>query len=130
MSPGYRAVAAVELASPRGEAASKSGRSQGFTLLNVGIRLVRRRLEDVQRRLSVARESLHVLEEQVAVWNDALDESRIRALVSETPLQAQEYGELSRHVAAANAELTRRRHEVEDLVIERDDLLRSWTPKD
>ena len=101
-----------------------------LTLLLVGIRLVRRRLEDVQRRLSAARESLHVLEEQVAVWNDALDESRIRALVSETPLQAQEYDELSRHVAAARAELSRRRREVEDLVSERDDLLRSWTPKE
>ncbi|MDE2282868.1 MAG: hypothetical protein KGJ92_08890 [Actinomycetales bacterium] len=96
----------------------------------MGTRLVRRRLEDMQRRLLAARESLHVLEEQVAVWNDALEESRIRALVSETPLQAQEYDELSRHVAAANAELARRRHEVEDLVAERDDLLRSWTPKD
>ncbi len=108
----------------------KKGTDRRLTLLLVGIRLVRRRLEDVQRRLSVARESLHVLEEQVAVWNDALDESRIRALVSETPLQAQEYDELSRHVAAARAELTRRRREVEDLVIERDDLLRSWTPKE
>jgi len=108
----------------------KNGTDRRLTLLLVGIRLVRRRLEDVQRRLSVARESLHVLEEQVAVWNDALDESRIRALVSETPLQAQEYDELSRHVAAARAELTRRRREVEDLVAERDDLLRSWTPKE
>ena len=108
----------------------KAGRGQRLTLLLVGIRLVRRRLEDVQRRLSAARESLHVLEEQVVVWNDALDDSRIRALVSETPLQAQEYGELSRHVAAANAELTRRRREVNDLVAERDDLLRSWTPKE
>ena len=108
----------------------KTRRDQRLTLLLVGIRLVRRRLEDVQRRLSAARESLHVLEEQVVVWNDALDDSRIRALVSETPLQAQEYGELSRHVAAANAELTRRRREVNDLVAERDDLLRSWTPKE
>ncbi len=108
----------------------KNGTDRRLTLLLVGIRLVRRRLEDVQRRLSVARESLHVLEEQVAVWNDALDEARIRALVSETPLQAQEYDELSRHVAAARAELTRRRREVEDLVAERDDLLRSWTPKE
>ena len=64
------------------------------------------------------------------MWNDALDDSRIRALVSETPLQAQEYGELSRHVAAANTELTRRRREVDELVAERDDLLRSWTPKE
>ncbi len=71
-----------------------------------------------------------MLEEQVLVWNDALEDARIRALVSETPLQAQEYEELSRHVAVANAELTRRRAEVEDLIRERDELLRTWTPKD
>ncbi len=96
----------------------------------MGSRLQRRRLEDVQRRLGRAREDAHVLEEQVLVWNDALEDARIRALVSETPLQAQEYEELSRHVAVANAELTRRRAEVEDLIRERDELLRTWTPKD
>ncbi len=64
------------------------------------------------------------------MWCDALEDARIRALVSETPLQAQEYDELSRHVAAAKAELARRRHEVEILVSERDDLLRTWTPKE
>lgn len=96
----------------------------------MGERLQRRRLEDLQRRLAGARESLRVLEEQVRVWNDALDDARIRALVSETPIQAQEYDELSRHVVAANAELQRRSSEVRTLVGERDDLLRNWTPKD
>ncbi len=96
----------------------------------MGLRVQRRRLEDCQRRLSAARESLHVLEEQVAVWNAALDEARIRALVSETPTQAQEYEELSRHVAVAAAEMRRRRREVGELVAERDELLRSWEPKD
>ncbi len=96
----------------------------------MGTRLQRRRLEDVQRRLGMARESLHVLQEQVAVWNEALDDTRIRAMVSETPLQAQEYDELSRHVASTNAELNRRSSEVHDLTVERDELLREWTPKD
>ena len=71
-----------------------------------------------------------MLEEQVLVWNDALDDARIRALVAETPLQTQEYEELSRHVAVANAELVRRRSEVDALIRERDELLRAWTPKD
>ena len=53
-------------------------------------RTQKRHLEDIQRRLSAARESLKVLEEQVDVWNDALDDARIRSLVSETPLQAAE----------------------------------------
>jgi hypothetical protein len=91
---------------------------------------VKRHLEDVQRQLAQARESLAVLEEQVAVWNDALDDARIRALVSETPLQSKEYEELSRHVMVANAEMKRRSLDVGELVTARDELLRVWTPKD
>ena len=68
----------------------------------------RRRLEDIQRRLVAARESVAVLDEQVAKWREDLDEARIRALVSETPLQAKEYDELSRQVSVATAELERR----------------------
>jgi hypothetical protein len=96
----------------------------------MGPRLVQRRLEDVQRQLAQARESLSVLEEQVAVWNDALDDARIRALVSETPLQSKEYEELSRHVMVANAEMRRRSLDVGELVAARDELLRVWTPQD
>lgn len=93
-------------------------------------RLHKRRLEDVQRQLSMARESLSVLQEQVAVWNDALDDARIRALVSETPLQAHDYDDLSRHVTVANAEMNRRADEVRELIEARDELLRDWTPDD
>ena len=87
-------------------------------------------MEDLQRRLTSARESLGILEEQVMVWNDALDNARIRALVSETPIQTQEYNDLSRHVVAANAEMQRRSSEVRSLTVERDELLREWNPKD
>ncbi len=96
----------------------------------MGSRIVKRRLDDLQRQLGQARESLHVLEEQVAVWNEALDDARIRALVSETPLQTREYDELSRHVTAASAEMERRSRKVRELVAARDELLREWTPKD
>lgn len=87
-------------------------------------------MEDLQRRLTSARESQRILEEQVMVWNDALDDARIRALVSETPIQTQEYNDLSRHVVAANAEMQRRSSEVRSLIVERDELLREWNPKD
>src|SRR5580698_3161169 len=103
---------------------------RGFRLSPMSSRLYKRRLEDVQRQLNQARESLNVLQEQVLVWNDALEDSRIRALVSETPLQAHEYDELSRHVAVANAEMNRRAEEVRELVEARDELLRDWTPED
>jgi hypothetical protein len=95
----------------------------------VGSAVQKRRLEQVQRRLTVARESLAVLEEQVAKWRGDLDEARIRALVSETPLQAKEYDDLSRHVSVATAELERRAREVGALVEARDELLREWTPE-
>ena len=91
---------------------------------------IERRLEDLQRRLMAARESLAVLQEQVQVWNDALEDARIRSLVSETPLQQQEYNELSRHVSVANTEMTRRSQEVRTLMAERDELLREWKPKE
>jgi predicted nucleic acid-binding Zn-ribbon protein len=96
----------------------------------MGSRQQKRHLEDLQRRLSAARESQRILEEQVTAWNDALDDARIRALVSETPIQTQEYNDLSRHVYAANAELQRRSSEVRSLIVERDELLREWNPKD
>jgi|ERR1700722_5871821 chromosome segregation ATPase len=96
----------------------------------MGSGLTKRRLGDLQRQLSQARESLAVLEEQVAVWNDALDDARIRALVSETPLQSKEYEDLARHVAVANAEMKRRLSDVQELVTKRDELLRAWSPKD
>ncbi len=89
----------------------------------------RRHLDDIQRRLVKARESLRVLEEQVAAWNETLDEARIRSLVSETPQLTAEYNELSKHVVAAIAELQRRGSEVQALIAERDALLRQWVPK-
>ncbi len=77
----------------------------------------------------MARENLAVLDEQVAKWREDLDEARIRALVSETPLQAKEYDDLSRQVSVATAELERRALEVGALVRARDELLRVWTPE-
>jgi len=88
-----------------------------------------RQLQDIQRRLMAARESRAVLEKQVAVWNETLDEARIRSLVSETPQLTAEYNELSKHVVAATTELARRIQEVQNLTAERDELLRQWVPK-
>jgi hypothetical protein len=45
-------------------------------------------------------------------------------------LQSKEYEDLARHVAVANAEMKRRLGEVQELVAQRDELLRAWTPKD
>lgn len=96
----------------------------------MGLGLVQRRLEDIQRQIRHARESEAILKEQVAEWNDSLEELRIRALVSETPLQAAEYEELAKHVLAARRELERRQSEISKMIDRRDNLLRQWQPKE
>ena len=91
--------------------------------------LIERRLVEVNRRLRNAREELSVVEEQLAALTDAADETRIRALVSETPLADQEHREAQRHadamarsraaVVASIAELERAQDDLLDrLVIE------------
>lgn len=62
--------------------------------------LVERRLLEVNDRLRRARDELAVLDEQLAVFNDAADEARIRALVSETPLADREHREAQKHADA------------------------------
>jgi hypothetical protein len=62
--------------------------------------LIERRLTEVSRRLKRAREDLAVLEEQLAVLNDAAEDARLRALVSETPLANKEHQEAQRHADA------------------------------
>ncbi|MBW3668685.1 MAG: hypothetical protein KY443_05670 [Actinobacteria bacterium] len=62
--------------------------------------LIERRLLEVNDRLRRAREELAVLDEQLAALNEAADDTRIRALVSETPLADREHREAQKHVDA------------------------------
>jgi cell division septum initiation protein DivIVA len=62
--------------------------------------LIERRLTEVHERLRHAREELAVLDEQLAVFNDAAEETRIRSLVSETPLADREHREAQKHADA------------------------------
>jgi cell division septum initiation protein DivIVA len=85
--------------------------------------LIERRLHDVTTRLTSLRHELAVLDEQLAVFNDAADEARLRALVSETPLADREQREASRHADAmtrSRADLAAR---VSDLERRQDELL-------
>jgi cell division septum initiation protein DivIVA len=89
--------------------------------------LIERRLMDVAERLRRARDELAVLDEQLAVFNDAADDARIRSLVSETPIAHREYSEAQRHaeamirsrhmLASQIAELTRTQDELLDRLI-------------
>ena len=62
--------------------------------------LIERRLRDVHDRLRRAREELVVLDEQLTVFADTADDTRLRALVSETPLANKEHQEAQRHADA------------------------------
>lgn len=61
---------------------------------------IERRLSDAHRRLVRARSELGVLDEQLAVVTEIADDTRLKALVAETPLASREHDEATRHVAA------------------------------
>ncbi len=61
---------------------------------------VERRLSDAHQQLVRARAELAVLDEQLLVVNEIADDTRLRALVAETPVAAREHDEASRHADA------------------------------
>jgi uncharacterized coiled-coil DUF342 family protein len=62
--------------------------------------LVERRLSDVSARLKRLRADLQVIDEQMLFFADAADETRLRALVSETPLADREHHDAQKHADA------------------------------
>ena len=76
---------------------------------------------------SRARAELAVLDEQLVVVNEIADDTRMRALVSETPVASREYDEANRHAVATLqtraaladqvAELQRRQDELLDQLV-------------
>ena len=91
--------------------------------------LIERRLTAVTERLKRARAELAVIDEQLAALADAADETRVRALVSETPIADREHEEAQRHadamarsrtsVQASIAELERAQDELLDRLVTR-----------
>jgi hypothetical protein len=98
-------------------------RDRRRTLRNVRKVLVERRLSDVASRLHALREELSVIDEQFAQLNDEADDTRLRSLVSETPLADREFRDAQRHADA----MYRRRVDVvetiERLEVRQDELL-------
>ncbi|MEA2703997.1 MAG: hypothetical protein QOJ69_1114 [Actinomycetota bacterium] len=72
--------------------------------------LVERRLSESAERLKRLRGERQVADEQLAFLNEAAEEARMRALVSETPLAEQESREAQRHADA----MARHRSELDD----------------
>ncbi len=89
--------------------------------------IVERRLSDVHERLVRARAELSVLDEQLVVVNEIADDTRMRALVAETPVASKDHGEASRQAAIMVqtrntlvdriAELERRQNELLDRLV-------------
>jgi hypothetical protein len=84
---------------------------------------VERRLREVSSRLRRAKEELTVLVEQLAALEDAADDARIRALVSESPADRKEEREARRHADALARSRDTLNSEIEKLRKLQDDLL-------
>ena len=85
--------------------------------------LVERRLRMVGRRLGALRQELAVADEQLAHFADLADDSRIRSLVSETPLADQEHRDAERTSSAMARHRTELVEQIARLEREQDDLL-------
>jgi chromosome segregation ATPase len=70
------------------------------TIPAVSRSLLERRLDELTSRLRALREELRVADEQLAVLVEEADDTRLRALVSETPLAEREHEEAQRHADA------------------------------
>ena len=62
--------------------------------------LVEKQLSASAERLRSLRSELSVIDEQLAALAEAADETRLRALVSETPLADREHAEARKHADA------------------------------
>jgi hypothetical protein len=90
--------------------------------------LVERRLAEVGSRLRSLRDELRVIDEQLLQLAGEADDTRLRAMVSETPLSEREYRDAQRHadamakrrseVVATIAELETRQDELLDRLLE------------
>lgn len=93
------------------------------TLPGMSRPLLERRLKEVAERLTGLRRELAVVDEQQAALADQADDARLRALVSETPLAAQQVREAHRHVEAMGRHRADLADEIARLERDQDDLL-------
>ena len=85
--------------------------------------LVKRRLADVSLRLVRAREDLRIAGEQSGSLDDEADDARIRAMVSDSPMDAHDHRHAQGPADAMLREQQRLRHLVATLARRQDDLL-------
>lgn len=90
---------------------------------------VERRLRLVGRRLASLRQELTIAEEQLAHFADLTDDSRIRAMVSETPLADEEHREAERTSSAMARHRSSLVDAISRLEAEQDELLDKLSAK-
>jgi predicted nucleic acid-binding Zn-ribbon protein len=90
--------------------------------------IVERRLKDAHQRLKRARTELAVLDEQLMVVNEIADDTRLRALVAETPVASREHDEASRHASAMLQTRQALVEQIADLERRQDELLDRLVP--
>jgi len=82
-----------------------------------------RRLSDAHDRLLRARAELAILDEQLVVVNEIADDTRLRALVAETPVASREHDEASRHASVMLQTRTALVERITELERRQDELL-------
>jgi hypothetical protein len=106
-------------------AVGRTGRSAGrASRMHVMARsLIHRRLSDVGSRLRTAREKLAVVDEQLRAFTDTADDTRLRSLVSETPLADREHRDAQRHADAMTRHRVELVEQIAKLERQQDELL-------
>jgi hypothetical protein len=84
---------------------------------------VERRLIELAQRLKGLRDELAVADEQLAHFADIADDTRIRSLVSETPVADREHQQAERHATAMRRHREEVAAEIARLEVRQDELL-------
>jgi hypothetical protein len=85
--------------------------------------MLERRLSDAHDQLRRARTELAVLDEQLVVVNEIVEDTRLRALVAETPVASKEYDEANRHAVVMLQTRTALADRIAELEHRQDELL-------
>ena len=84
---------------------------------------LRRKLQDLQARVISLRGDVAILNEQIEVMDEEVEELRVRAVVSETPLAVKEHAEAARHAELAHRARADALEQITRAEAERDRLL-------
>ncbi len=85
--------------------------------------LVERKLSEAAERLRQLRAELGVVDEQLVFLVDAADETRLRAMVSETPMADKEHRDTQKHADAMSRHRAQLVSQIAELQRSQDELL-------